>query len=444
MILELTKKLKQKMSTKRLASDETTPSTAFNTVEQAVAVQLVALKNETSKNINGIMDAINKLTGKIDQLEASTTALPTESPQPTHSVRNNFEGYSPFQTAHDINPKTAQSLPIFDGTPDTYTPWRKRVLAYMRQLEKFENTSQYYGTLMEVRARIIGAPDRMLNDDSVPLHLKCIITALDEIYAITNQGYTLMKQIDQAQQRSSEELIDYFHRMNGLMRNLEAQPLHTRCSDAQEFTAQAFIGGLRNKKIAEVLAGATINNLKQAYIMAQKTSDQLSKIRYQNSNSNNQQPPRRQETFPRHANNYQQSQRPVMQQRPQCTTNPFERQQRPFQNGNNNQFQRPFWTNPTPHYQQNSNRPNWGQNNNVFNQRPQCQPRPEPMEVDSSLNHRRPNFGVKRDHSAQNIVPNKIQRINTQKNQHIKQHPEEVNEFEHMDEIPDNVSSFLD
>lgn len=343
---------------------------------------------------------------------------------PPHA--NNLDGL-------DKIPDVVKSLREFSGQQGEFGSWRKSVERILKIYNPLIGTSKFYGILTVIRNKIVGHADVVLESYNTPLNWEKISQCLQLHYADKRDLGTLEYQMTTLIQGNSSIQDFYqtvYHHLSLILNKLSSMDMSNESMNNltrtyRDKALDTFIRGLRGD-LPRLLSMREPTDLPQALHLCMKLQNVDYRTQYANNNYRNRQntppiPPRRtpSQAMPTPA--------PRKHFYPELYHQP----------GTQQQFQRNFQHPPRYQNQFNNNR-----------QFPKPIPRPEPMDVDNSIQTRQVNYQNRpsqplpqkrcpsqslRQHSS----PNKYQRLfNT----------EEMNEYTEQIDLADldNDESFLD
>lgn len=285
----------------------------------------------------------------------------------------------------DKIPDVVRCLRDFSGNPGEFSSWKKSVDRILRIYEPSRGTPKYFGILNVIRNKIIGHADIALESYNTPLNWESISRCLTLHYADKRDLGTLEYQMSSLAQGNCtvEEFYQtvYSH-LSLILSKISCMDLNHDTADVltqtyRDKALDTFIRGLRGE-LPKLLGMREPADLPQALHLCLKIENQNFRTNYTNSHR----PippisPRR--SFDRNPSNkfY-----PELAHFPRPFTNYVPRNMG-FQN---NHRQAPFVQNQFPkQHQFNYSRPS-----RPFAPKPQ--PKPEPMEVDTSFQTRAVNY----------------------------------------------------
>ena len=320
----------------------------------------------------------------------------------------------------DKIPDVVKSLREFSGQPGEFSSWKKSVDRILTIYEHLKGTPKYYGILSVIRNKIVGHADIALESYNTPLNWRKISKCLTLHYADKRDLGTLeyqMTTLVQGTQTASEFYQMVYQHLSLILNKLSCmemsrESLNNMTQAYRDKALDTFVRGLKGD-LPRLLSIKEPEDQPQALHLCLKLQNVDYRTQYANSSQNtlrrSQQPP----PIPRRNIPYN-SIAPIPAPRnsffPELAHNPTQ-PPRPY-------FQRP--------YQSPSFRP-------PHQLPPRPMPRPEPMDVDRSIQSRQLNyvnrppnhqFNRKRypfNNSYQAQPPNKFQRTH-----HITHGEEEI------------------
>lgn len=351
----------------------------------------------------------------------------------------------------DKVPDVVRSLREFSGNPSEYSSWKKSIDRILAIYESMKGTPKYFAILNTIRNKIVGAADAALESYNTPLNWECIAKCLSMHYADKRDLTTLeyqMSTLVQGNNKIQDFYQEVYSYLSLITNKLSCMDIGREARDllAQTYRDKAldvFIRGLKGN-LSIHLGMKEPKDLPQALHLCLKMENQFVRSQFVNSNKSNNtrtltQPPSRVQYS--HQDRNQRNFYPQLAHMPQISNHQQFRPAFPMRNFNN--------YNQVPQVQKYSNQ-------NFGPPKPNTskpQPRPEPMDVDSSVRSRavnyinRPvpnnNFFGKRPiaDSEQFRNPPKIQRnfhLQTQGNSNFNDqyYEEHLSNYENEEELP--------
>lgn len=355
--------------------------------------QLTALIGQTVAQV---------LPGLIKQMNNNTLDFTDVSDQVVEpEYRNNLADF-------DRVPDIVKSIREFSGNPAEFGSWKKSVDRIMETYTPFVGTPKYYGILHTIRNKIVGSADVALESYSIPLDWKAMSRCLTLHYADKRDITTLeyqMSTLVQGHQQSVEDFHQDVYKNLSLILNkvgcmqMSRESEHFVTKMYREKALDTFIRGLRGD-LPRLLAIKEPADLPSALHYCLKLENQTFRSNHaankgqQSSFRGNEKPiPAPRNFQPSNAFGHRQPPpvppRHPMRRPPQYLGQPFPAPRQHVSNFGNAPF-----IPPRQNYQQ-----QWQQYNappRPFATKPQ--PRPEPMDVDGSVQTRNINY-MNRPHS---------------------------------------------
>lgn len=342
----------------------------------------------------------------------------------------------------DKIPDVVRCLKDFSGIPGEFNSWKKSVDRILKLYENSKGTPKYFGILSVVRNKIVGQADVVLESYNTPLDWKCIARCLTMHYADKRDLSTLeyqMTSLVQGHQTIQEFYHSVYSHLSLILNKIGCMDVTNESITllAQTYRDKAldtFVRGLKGD-LPRLLGIREPSDLPQALHLCLKLENQSYRTQYANSHQG-----------PSRAV-HNQVVPPLLSRRPVANQNKvnFNRGNQPFypQLAYSPQPQANF----NPYRPQNSYRPPPFNQGNVRNQgphqagpsrplAPKPLPRPEPMDVDQSIQTKNVNYmnrptqgqfyGKRPPSSAQ--VPNLANKY--QRSYHIEPQETTINNYE--------------
>lgn len=390
------------------------------------ARQAVAGMEEIQAQLEQIMAKLHVSEGRHRESEDRVANLATELQKfQTVKTPSSFEDVkTKVASADQIQLDSYKVIPVFSGEQKQYRSWREQVMRRMELIKPHAGHPKYEAALAIIRAKITdGASDILINNNTA-YNIEAIINRLDFSYADQRPLYVVEADMTSVRQQN-KTLQEYYDAVNQALNMVITKIVMTYKSDEEQKSliaeinqkaVRTFIIGLKSTTTRHILYGQAPKTLSDAFAVAQTVfyDNQYLHLDQNNDMRKGQSSPKSQPNFNPNFN---------YNNRPQAQPAKFQPNFAPNFNDNNKQ-QRPF------------------------------QPKPEPMEVDSSgrfkqnTNWRQQNMqpnqmngAQKRDFnsSRQNIQPHKFQRINQL--QDDEPSPHDGYEGDIMGSIPDDLIS---
>lgn len=299
-------------------------------------------------------------------------------------------------------PDVVKSLREFSGKPGEFGSWRKSVERILNIYNHLRGTTKYYGILTVIRNKIIGCADIALESYNTPLEWKSIVRCLNLHYADKRDLGTLEYQMTALIQKHGtvpEFYQEVYQHLSLILNKLSSMDISTESMNVMVQTYRdkaldTFIRGLKGD-LPRLLAMKEPEDLPQALHLCLKIQNMDYRINH-SSNFNKQAAPSAPNVPLR--NNL----RPMQ---------PFRNQFYPQLLHNPQPILRPKISTPVQY-------PNFYSKNPYTYQKPLS--KPEPMDIDQSLQSRVVNYQNrpkqidqpnKRNTSHQIHQPNKLQRV---------------------------------
>lgn len=306
----------------------------------------------------------------------------------------------------DKIPDVVKSLREFSGQPGEFSSWKKSVERILKIYEKQKGSPKYYGILNVIRNKIVGQADTALESYCTPLNWERISRCLTLHYADKRDLGTLEYQMTSLIQGNDTIQVFYqsvYHHLSLILNKISsmemsAEAMSILVNSYRDKALDTFVRGLRGD-LPRLLSMREPADLPEALHLCLKLENMNYRTQY--ANNNNRTARRMQYSIPS----------PIPQRQVQNVRGPTPRfnfapeltykQQQPF-----------FPNNYQPH------QPIRPQNRQ--NLPPKPQPRPEPMDVDQSIQTRAVNYqnrpspppqAHKRPYSQQISAPRKQQRV---------------------------------
>lgn len=355
----------------------------------------------------------------------SQTIFPNSASRDTSNEKDQIINRNLDSDLSDLDriPDIVKSLRQFAGEPNEFSSWKKSVDRILKIYEHLNGTPKYYGMLSIIRNKIIGNADIVLESYNTPLNWPKISKCLTMHYADKRDIGTLeyqMTTLVQGQQTIQEFYQSVYQHLSLILNKLACaemcnESLNDMTQTYRDKALDTFIRGLKGD-LPRLLSIKEPIDLPQALHLCLKLQNVDYRAQYANNSQNLHKrhvPP----SLPPRQNTFQNTKtRPPFY--PQLTHYP----QVPHQPI----FVRQFRPTPLPNFSQNfqfQNRPPFHSfNRNQWNVLQRPTPKPEPMDVDQSMQSRRVNYmnrphqnnqPQKRTHepSFQAHPPNKSQRV---------------------------------
>jgi len=324
-------------------------------------------------------------------------------------------------------PDIVRSIREFAGNQDEFNSWRKSVTRVLQIYEHLKGTPKYFAILSYIRHKIIGNADTALESYNTPLDWNAISRCLAMHYSDKRDIRTLENQMTMQRQGSKsiqefyQSVYSYLTTILNKLSSIESTPqaLALLTQTYREKALDTFIRGL-NGDLPRLLGMKEPEDLPQALHLCLKLENQ-------NYRSN----------ITTKYNNYP----PALPPRPKFRNNTFYPQIAHMPNSNPGIYQRNF---------------------NQQRHRPP-QSRPEPMDVDRSIQTRQVNYANRPSRHLQNYkrqttgsmqvnTPNKIQRnFNIESNndkkveEYLKKIPDlEKPQYSDLDYITESEIDYTD
>lgn len=297
----------------------------------------------------------------------------------------------------DKIPDIVRSLRDFSGNPMEFNSWKKSVDRVLQIYDSCKGTPKYYGILSVIRNKITGNADIALESYNTPLHWNCIVKCLSMHYADKRDLGTLEYQMTSLIQGRNTIQIFYqevYTHLSLILNKIgcmemSQESLRLLTQTYRDKALDTFVRGL-NGDLPRLLGIREPADLPQALHLCLKLENQNYRTEYANKHQihRQRQPP----PLPiRNANTIHRQ--PFY---PELTFQNFYQYRRPMNNMQQNAFQNRqtipninFRQNPQPRFQ--SHQPF---QQNFQPQRPTAPKpqRPQPMEVDESIQTRNVNY----------------------------------------------------
>lgn len=343
------------------------PSNTFNTSElQSIVTSIVTqvLSSQAKDLVRTYLNPNSELTTATDQtIEAQ--------------YRNNLSDL-------DKVPDVVRCLREFSGNPGEFSSWRKSVERVLQIYEPSKGTPKYYGILSVIRNKIVGNADIALESYNTPLDWKAICRCLTIHYADKRDLGTLEYQLTSLIQgrASVQEFYQQIYSHLSLILNkiscmeIGAESMRLLTETYRDKALDTFIRGL-NGDLPRLLGIKEPVDLPQALHFCLKLENQNFRANYANNyHGNNKKPQYNPPPVPA-----RKIQQPYFNRKETFYPDLAYFPKPGFRNyPNGQQFARPF--NQVQQLQQAPQRPS----------APKPQPRPEPMDVDQSIQTRAVNY----------------------------------------------------
>lgn len=301
-----------------------------------------------------------------------------------------------------------KDLGKFDGKPTDLISWITDIEGIFDLYKDLPKDTVEYGILLRtIRRKIIGEAADVLNANNVLYDWEQIKSTLLLYYRDQRDVNTLDFELSTIKKQPNESISSYFSRVNELLSNIIVQ---AQVNEDMHANASAFIDYFRKKALDSFVRGlekplnvllktANVGTLSKAYQFCMEYHNMdLRSAPFRNEHSSHPIPKPREISLPPRPL----PRKPVHYPTPaprQFPPPPPPRNFNPFHRPQFNQIQTP----PKPLYQP------FGHQNPFQNQK---FPKPEPMEIDHSIQSRnvnygnRPNFQMKRQYQPSNQAPN--------------------------------------
>lgn len=457
-------------------NDVLRPSRLAATSEDAHDRDPTVSRNQNSTQTLNLTDLKNLIS---ELIKEESKNIVSAILNPESQTNNDID--QPIEVGHDLTdmdkiPDIVKSLRDFSGQPGQFSSWKKSVDRILRVYESLKGTPKYYGILNVIRNKITGDADIALESYNTPLDWEKIAKCLTLHYADKRDLGTLEYQMTTLVQKGDtipEFYQAVYHHLSLILNKLSSMEMSQESLDImtrsyRDKALDTFIRGLKGD-LPRLLSIREPVDLPQALHLCLKLQNVDYRIQHSHGNIRGMQhqkappiPPKlnqfpinkpRINFYPQLLNNPQRTTtKPEFQRQNQNSYQP----QRPFpefqrQNQNFYQSQRSF-----PEFQrQNQNfyqsqRPFVGNNDSNPSR---SLSRPEPMEIDNSMQSRRIDYKNrpqgeqppnKRPPSQQIQNFGKFQRVfhteqNTDELNDEEQYIQEItNHDENYDQTPDD------
>lgn len=301
----------------------------------------------------------------------------------------------------DKVPDVVKSLREFSGRQNEFSSWKKSIERVLNIYESSRGTPKYFGILNTIRNKITGNADIVLESYNTPLNWEAIAKCLTAHYADKRDLGTLeyqMTSLVQGQKTIQEFYQEVYSHLSLILNNVSCMNISVEAvkvltDNYRNKALDTFIRGLSGD-LPRLLGMKEPTDLPQALQLCLKLQNQNFRSQYaynrHNSNQRQQLTPPRQNRTEYNRNNYQQrfffpelAYLPQIQERPNIP----QYQQNHYQP--NHYQQNHYQLNPyqqlTNYQQPNTPRPFQQNYAPPRPTAPKPQPKPTPMEVDSSI-----------------------------------------------------------
>lgn len=290
-----------------------------------------------------------------------------------------------YNNGNEIKLDSFKALPTFNGDKAKYRSWRSLVEKMFNSIQNFNRHPNYVAALDIVRAKIIDGASDLLENNNTKRNIGAILSRLDFSYADQRPLYVIESEMTSIKQgnRTLHEFYDSINQALNLVVSKINMTYPNEASqkdmlkEANQKAIRTFIMGSNNQFIRSTLYGNSPKTMAQAYAIAQT-------IFYDNQHLN----------LDHHTEKRHIERKPAF----------------------NNQNHKPNFV-EKPRFNPNFNYP---KPNQQSTQAPYKQPKPEPMEVDTSRQFKNTTqfkqpyqqYGQKREFqpSGNNIQQTKFQR----------------------------------
>lgn len=349
------------------------------------------------------------------------------------------------QHAENINemdkiPDVVKSLRDFSGQPGEFGSWKKSVDRILKIYDPIKGTPKYYGILSVIRNKIRGHADTALESYNTPLNWEKISRCLTLHYADKRDLGTLEYQMTTLVQRNqsiAEFYQEVYYHLSLILNKLSSIEMGSEAMNAmtrsyREKALDTFIRGLKGD-LPRLLSMRGPYDLPEALNLCLKLENMNYRVQHSHGNFKSSHvsspppiPPRRNIPPVQHNHAPQRNFYPHLLHNPRPPQTPFRNQNNP----------RPFFQQRPPHFQN--------------------MPKPEPMDVDTSIRSRQVNYmnrppyqrqpyqqpsyqqpSYKRPGSNRVHQPAKFQRIN-----HVTQNRENSEDSRYQESLENQDEAF--
>ena len=325
---------------------------------------------------NELKSYLNEALASIEQFKASFL---TNNEEDNESVYEGEIGNEPtaFNSLGTI-PNYITGIPTFSGDASNLMQWISDVEGVLELFAKFKNTYQYSMMITCIRRKIIGEANSVLTQKNTVLNWKSIKTDLKSHYGDKRDTLTLTSQLNHFFREKNESVESFYNRIielqSLLCNGIRIDPKYPEgvgkdcvIQFCQSMCLSTFIQEI-GKPLDDLLEVLKPKTLLQAYNFAKNRENKEIRANMRTL------------SFPR---------TPSMPQRIQNGyQKPFNHNNNNHFNGNPNRFQNNFPNRNFNNNFQNNNFQNFNPQNRGFQN--QNFPKPEPMDVDRSLQMHQP------------------------------------------------------
>lgn len=322
-----------------------------------------------------------------------------------------------IRSGDQIQLDSYKSIPEFSGERGEYRSWREQVTRRMHMIENFKTHPKYEAALGIIRSKITKSASDILINNSTAYNIDAIIDRLDFSYADQRPLYVVEAELTSIKQ-ANKPLQEFYDAINQAL-NIVITKIVMSYKNEREQTSlitetklkavRAFIMGLKNPTMRNILYGHAPKTLSQAFAIAQTVyyDDQYLHLDQHRDQNRNHKPMPHHPPMRGHPNfNYTTVQRPM----------PPKNKPEPMDIDTSNRF-RP----PTNWHQQTNQRPNHPPN--------------QPPNLSTNMPQKR-DYNSSRQHGQQQ---HKFQRINRMTESEMD--PNDGYEGDICGEIPDDLIS---
>lgn len=398
-------------------------------------------------NTNTLSETITRLVSEALQREGRAIINSILNPE----VEGNNELDQTIEAAQSENldgldkiPDVVKSLREFSGNQGEFGSWRKSVERILKIYQRLIGTPKYYGILSVIRNKIVGHADVVLESYNTPLNWSKISKCLTLHYADKRDLGTLeyqMTTLIQGNTSLQEFYQTVYHHLSLILNKLSSmeitdESMNNLIQTYRDKALDTFVRGLRGD-LPRLLSIKEPTDLPQALHLCMKLQNVDFRVQYANSNTTNR-------TF------YQQA--PPIPHRRHIPSTQYKPTPAPRQKFQPELYHDPRNTFKDYRYFQNRNPPHpsqyQNQSNHFRNLPPKPMPKPEPMDIDQSMNSRAVNYQNRprtqtQPFTAKRDFPQSLQQRNTNFNNKYQRvhNTEQQNDMQPNDETSESTET---